>query len=166
MANNEKNNLKQYYSCKRKPDIVTGIAIGLFLVMILMQVYLVVFLPIQLREGETLAYNVARDKVLQHVDKLRMLSAHAKPRGRLAEGECKMTTEAFNRLMLYAREHREQLDLAQITELAQRFQQFDFIIKRWYEKPPQFVLTEEKIDQRKYVRMLEKRIQDQETLSQ
>ncbi|MBO5680232.1 MAG: hypothetical protein J6T08_00820, partial [Lentisphaeria bacterium] len=67
MANGKKD-LKQYYSCKRKPDFVTWTAIGLFLIVILLQVYLIVFLPMQLREGETLAYNVARDKMLQNID--------------------------------------------------------------------------------------------------
>lgn len=161
-----KKDLKQYYSCKRKPDLVTGMAIGLFLIVILLQVYLIVFLPMQLREGETLAYNMARDKMLRDIDLLRSTLPKIKTPGELAEGELQMTKSAFDRLMLYTREHRDGLDLAQVTELAQRFQMFDFMIQRWTASKPQYYLRQEKVDQKKYVRMLEKRIQEQETVSQ
>lgn len=158
--------LKQYFSCKRKPDIVTGIAIGLFLIVILLQVYLIVFLPVQLREGEALAYNMARDKMLRDIDKLRSALPKVKMPDELAEGELQMTKSAFERLMLYTREHRDGLDLAQVSELAQRFRMFDFMLQRWTAGKPQYYLRREKIDQKKYVRMLEKRIQEQETISQ
>lgn len=161
-----KKDLKQYFSCKRKPDIVTGIAIGLFLIVILLQVYLIVFLPVQLREGEALAYNMARDKMLRDIDKLRSTLPKVKMPDELAEGELQMTKSAFERLMLYTREHRDGLDLAQVSELAQRFRMFDFMLQRWTAGKPQYYLRREKIDQKKYVRMLEKRIQEQETISQ
>ncbi len=161
-----KKDLKQYFSCKRKPDIVTGIAIGLFLIVILLQVYLIVFLPVQLREGEALAYNMARDKMLRDIDKLRSALPKVKMPDELAEGELQMTKSAFERLMLYTREHRDGLDLAQVAELAQRFRMFDFMLQRWTAGKPQYYLRREKIDQKKYVRMLEKRIQEQETISQ
>ncbi|MBO5202719.1 MAG: hypothetical protein J6C30_08340 [Lentisphaeria bacterium] len=161
-----KKDLKQYFSCKRKPDIVTGIAIGLFLIVILLQVYLIVFLPVQLREGEALAYNMARDKMLRDIDKLRSALPKVKMPDELAEGELQMTKSAFERLMLYTREHRDGLDLAQVSELAQRFRMFDFMLQRWTAGKPQYYLRREKIDQKKYVRMLEKRIQEQETISQ
>lgn len=161
-----KKDLKQYFSCKRKPDIVTGIAIGLFLIVILLQVYLIVFLPVQLREGEALAYNMARDKMLRDIDKLRSALPKVKIPDELAEGELQMTKSAFERLMLYTREHRDGLDLAQVSELAQRFRMFDFMLQRWTAGKPQYYLRREKIDQKKYVRMLEKRIQEQETISQ
>ena len=164
MANGKKD-LKQYYSCKRKPDFVTWTAIGLFLIVILLQVYLIVFLPMQLREGETLAYNVARDKMLQNIDVLRSRLPKVKMTDELAEGELQMTRSAFERLMLYTREHRDGLDLAQVTELSQRFQMFDFMLRRWTAKQPQYYLHRETIDQKKYIRMLEKRIQEQETIS-
>ena len=161
-----KKDLKQYFSCKRKPDIVTGIAIGLFLIVILLQVYLIVFLPVQLRDGEALAYNMARDKMLRDIDKLRSALPKVKMPDELAEGELQMTKSAFERLMLYTREHRDGLDLAQVSELAQRFRMFDFMLQRWTAGKPQYYLRREKIDQKKYVRMLEKRIQEQETISQ
>lgn len=164
----EKKDLKQYYSCKRKPDIVTWMAIGLFLIVILMQVYLVAFLPIQLRNDETLAYNVARDKMLQNIDKLRVTlpNLEEKMPDKLAKGEIQMTRSAFERLMLHTRDHRDALDLAQVTELAQRFQMFEFMTQRWSAAKPKYYLRAEKIDEKKYVRMLEQRIQEQETIAQ
>lgn len=162
----EKNDLKQYYTCKRKPDIVTWAAIGLFLIVILMQVYLVAFLPIQLKSGETLAYNVSRDKMLLNIDKIRTTIPEVKAPSDLAEGEVQMTKSAFDRLMLYTREHRDQLDLAQITELSQRFQKIQFLVDRWTKPAPQYALGTEQIDKKKYIRMLEQRIQEQETLPQ
>ncbi len=157
----EKKDLKQYYSCKRKPDIVTWTAIGLFLIVILMQVYLIAFLPIRLRNDETLAYNVARDKMLQDIDKLRSILPKIAPPDDLAEGELQMTRSAFERLMLYTREYRDGLDLARITELSQRFQMFEFIVRRWTAKKQAYYLQTETIDQPKYVRMLEQRIWEQ-----
>ncbi len=163
----EKKDLKQYYSCKRKPDIVTWVAIGLFLVVILLQVYLVAFLPIQLRNDETLAYNVARDKMLQDVDKLRLALPKLKEKvPDLAEGELQMTQSAFERLMLHTREHRDALDLAQVTELSQRFQMFEFMTQRWSAKKPEYYLQKEEINKEKYVRMLEQRMQEQEKILQ
>lgn len=162
----EKKDLKQYYSCKRKPDIVTWVAIGLFLIAVLLQVYLVVFLPLQLRKGETLAYHVARDKMLQNIDLLRSSLNRVKTTSDLAEGELQMTKSAFDRLMLYTRIHKDQLDLAQVTDLTQRFQMFTFTLDRWKAKPAKFVLTPEPIDKQKYIRMLEQHILEQEKLPQ
>ena len=79
------------------------------------------YLPLQLREGEALAYNMARDKMLRDIDKLRSALPKVKMPDELAEGELQMTKSAFERLMLYTREHRDGLDLAQVSELAQRF---------------------------------------------
>ena len=102
-----KKDLKQYYSCKRKPDVVTWVAIGLFLVMILFQVYLIAFLPMRLQSDETLTYNVTRDKMLQSIDKLNSAMRKTKMQNELAEGERQMVQSAFDRLTLYTREHRE-----------------------------------------------------------
>ena len=163
----EKKDLKQYYSCKRKPDIVTWIAIGLFLIVILMQVYLVAFLPIQLRNDETLAYNVARDKMLLNIDKLRVVlpKLEEKKLDKNAKGEIQMARSAFERLMLHTREHRDELNLLQVTELSQRFQMLEFMAERWSAEKPESYLREEKIEEKKYVRMLEQRIEEQETLT-
>lgn len=163
-----KKDLKQYYSCKRKPDVVTWVAIGLFLVMILFQVYLIAFLPMRLQSDETLTYNVTRDKMLQSIDKLNTAMRKTKMQNELAEGERQMVQSAFDRLTLYTREHRDALELAQVAELAKRFQMFDFILKRWAAKKPQYYLQEETINQekRKYVRLLEQRIEEQEKISQ
>lgn len=168
-----KKDLKQYYSCKRKPDIVTWVAIGLFLVMILFQVYLIAFLPMRLQSDEALTYNVVRDKMLLNIDKIRQTLPKLEKRKfgnekleSLATGEIQMTRSAFERLMLHTRNHRDALDLAQVTELSQRFQMFNFMIRRWNAEKPEYYLRAETLDEKKYIRMLEQRIQEQEKISQ
>ena len=40
-------NISQFYSCKRKRDYITWLAIILFVIVLIGQVYLVLFLPIR-----------------------------------------------------------------------------------------------------------------------
>ncbi|MBO5762721.1 MAG: hypothetical protein J6R85_02525 [Lentisphaeria bacterium] len=157
-----KTNLKEFYSCKRKPDVVTAVAIVLFLIVILMQIYLVAILPIQLRQAETLEYNVSRDQMLLNVDTIRSRLNNLKTPDDLATGEVQMLRYAFDRLMLYTRENRDGLDLAQVGELTKRFRMFGSAAQRW--KESKYYLREEKVEQKKYVRMLEAQIRAQETV--
>ena len=56
--------IKERYSCKRKRDYVTALAIFLFVMMIAFQIYLIVLLPVQIKNAETLEINVARETFL------------------------------------------------------------------------------------------------------
>lgn len=161
---NEKKDLKQFYSCKRKPDVVTAVAISLFLIVILLQIYLIVFLPLQLKEAETLEYNVSRDELLQDIDFLRGKLIKYKAPDELASGESQMLKSAFDRLMLYTRENRDGLALDQVGELSKRIRMFTAVFQRWQDS--RFYLREETLEQKKYIRILEKRILEQEKLQQ
>ena len=98
-------NISQFYSCKRKRDYITWLAIILFVIVLIGQVYLVLFLPIRLKQQETLEYHVARQQLLLQMDEVRSLLRRLSPSGTLEKGEADMIRQTFDKLLLYAREH-------------------------------------------------------------
>ena len=53
-------NLKSKYSCRRKRDYITVIAVMMFSLIVLFELYLVFILPLQLRREDAMALHVNR----------------------------------------------------------------------------------------------------------
>ena len=63
--------VKALYSCKRKTDFITFTAVALFVCTVLFELYLILLVPIQLKNRGALEKHVAKEEMLSLFDSLR-----------------------------------------------------------------------------------------------
>lgn len=155
-------NISQFYSCKRKRDYITWLAIILFAIVLIGQVYLVLFLPIRLKQQETLEYHVARQQLLLQMDEVRSLLRRLSPSGTLEKGEADMIRQTFDKLLLYAREHEDNMTLPQIVQVHHMTKMLRSAVLRCRAK--KYYIRRENIDMPAFVTVLENELQQKEQL--
>lgn len=155
-------NISQFYSCKRKRDYITWLAIILFAVVLIGQVYLVLFLPIRLKQQETLEYHVARQQLLLQMDEVRALLRRLSPSGTLEKGEADMIRQTFGKLLLYAREHEDHMTLPQIVQVHHMTKMLRSAVLRCRAK--KHYIRRENIDMPAFVTVLENELRQKEQL--
>lgn len=155
-------NIRQFYSCKRKRDYITWLAIILFAVVLIGQVYLVLFLPIRLKQQETLEYHVARQQLLLQMDEVRALLRRLSPSGTLEKGEADMIRQTFGKLLLYAREHEDNMTLPQIVQVHHMTKMLRSAVLRCRAK--KHYIRRENIDMPAFVTVLENELRQKEQL--
>lgn len=181
----KKKDLESRFSCKRRRDYVTYAAVVLFGLMLCFQIYLIVVLPIQLKKAETLEYNVLREQLLLEMDETRIilnheeLVAYMSSGSHLQEEEFKATKRLFEKLLVFTRTNIDHLSISQLNELMRQLFLIRSAIIAWqpfvfdeagnrvldeYGEPvkrkPQFSFQEEKLDEKKYVKMLNDRLNE------
>lgn len=155
-------NISQFYSCKRKRDYITWLAIILFVIVLIGQVYLVLFLPIRLKQQETLEYHVARQQLLLQMDEVRGLLRRLSPSGTLEKGEADMIRQTFDKLLLYAREHEDNMTLPQIVQVHHMTKMLRSAVLRCRAK--KHYIRRENIDMPAFVTVLENELRQKEQL--
>lgn len=179
----KKKDLESRFSCKRKRDYVTYAAVILFGLMLCFQIYLIVLLPIQLKKAETLEHHVLKESLLLEMDKTRIIFGDAEliaymTSEHLREEEFYATKRLFEKLLVFTRIHCDELSISQLNELKRQLFQIRGAIIAWQpfqldvsgrrvmdengapvKKVPQFSFREEKLDQEKYVKMLNGRLE-------
>ena len=155
-------NISQFYSCKRKRDYITWLAIILFVIVLIGQVYLVLFLPIRLKQQETLEYHVARQQLLLQMDEVCSLLRRLSPSGTLEKGEADMIRQTFDKLLLYAREHEDNMTLPQIVQVHHMTKMLRSAVLRCRAK--KYYIRRENIDMPAFVTVLENELRQKEQL--
>jgi len=163
--------IRERYSCRRKRDYVTALAIILFILMISFQIYLIVLLPVQIKNAESLELNIVREQLLLELDHAREYFKYTSSDGPLHKGEIEMVSNALDRTILFAREHHDDLTLDQLSDMLKTCRMIKSVVSRWFPRdsegrlcPPDYYIRAEKVDPQKYVRTLELRIRDQEKI--
>ena len=113
--------LKSKYSCKRKRDYVTLFAVMMFSLIVLFELYLVFWLPIQLR----------RQRIAEFADNLRNSCRRLGKKDSLEKGEVAMIQSTLDVLAIYIRENQEHLNMSQLRELEQTMNRIARIIDGW-----------------------------------
>ena len=112
-------NLKSKYSCRRKRDYVTLIAVLMFSLIVLFELYLIFILPLQLRREDAMALHVNRQRVTRQADELRRRCGDFLKNNSdsLRKGEISMVLSSLDVLAIYLRNNQEHLNMAQIREI-------------------------------------------------
>ncbi len=155
--------VSKYYSCRRKRDYITILAVGLFLVMLLAQFYLVLILPVQLRKQETLEYHVSHQQMLRRFDTLRGNLGYLRASGTIAKGELDLIRETFEQLQMYVRENRDTMTLAQVVQVGKLNKMLDSAYVRC--SRGKYHIRQEKFNPAEYVLALEDLIREEESAS-
>lgn len=161
MGNPTRRELKARYSVKRKRDVVTVFAIGMFLLLVFFQLFLTLVVPGLLKKRKAFEFHVAKLEMSSQIDSLRRGLSHVRTVSDVQKGEVATVCGVTDQLAMYTRESLDQLSLKQIFQLKRTFGQYEAVLQRWREKPPRYYTVQEKIDTASLVRALRKEIEEQ-----
>lgn len=103
------------YSCKRKKDFVTFAAIAMFIVICLFEVYLIVFLKIQLQRENAMAHDVLKQEMLMKTEIIRFKSRLAKHETPLQECEVLLVTNCLDHVVRFIRRNESTMTSQQVV---------------------------------------------------
>lgn len=147
--------IKNTYSCKRKSDFVTYFAIFLFLMIIIFELYLTLWMPVQLKKKGTLERHVAKEEMVALADKLREDIDRIELKNSLQEGEVQLAKNILDTYAIYVRENQDIMDMTQIRQVFETFRRYEQLIEGW--KARNFLITREMIDMGPMFKELEKK---------
>ena len=127
-------NIKQYYSTKRKRDVVTGIAIFLFGALIVFQLYITIIFPFQLRNQQLLIAEMEKDEMYEQIDRIRKLVRSTGGKDSGQRGEINLVKDIMDQFALHVRENGKEMTPEQVGELRNVLSRYELIVMTWREK--------------------------------
>ncbi|MBP5586878.1 MAG: hypothetical protein J6Y92_11065 [Lentisphaeria bacterium] len=123
--------IKQYYSTKRKRDLVTGSAIALFGILIVFQLYITILFPFQLRHQRLLIAEMEKDEMYEQIDRIRDLVHHTRGQDYAQRGEIKLVEGVMDQFALHVREHGKEMTPKQVGDLRNVLSRYEIIANAW-----------------------------------
>ena len=152
-------NVKSYYSTRRKRDVVTGAAILLFAALIVFQLYITVIFPLQLRHQRFLVAEIEKDEMYEQIDVIRDLIHHTKGKDFAQSGEIRLVEGVLDQFALHVREHGKEMTPEQVSELRNKLNEYERIVRTWREKPTDnYHIRQDTLDTIPYARSIEANI--------
>ena len=134
--------IKAKYSCRRKPDFVTWFAIGFFLVIVVLELYLILWVPIQLRREGVLQKHVAKEQMGTKVDHYRHLFRRIPAPTALNKGEIALAQNMLDLYANYIRANQDKLELSEILEISNLLDRYGMLSMLWQNNKFAFVRNE------------------------
>ena len=116
---------KALQSAPFKRDYITFLAIGLFMLVIVLELALMVWLPVQLKLENLWHDEVARQKMVRLLDGLRKRYEDLGAKSKRQEEEVKLVRDRLDDMARYVREYNERLRRSQVSELAGVLEHFE-----------------------------------------
>ena len=149
-------NIKQYYSTKRKRDVVTGVAILLFGILIVSQLYISIVFPLQLRHQQLLIAEMEKDEMYEQIDRIRSLVRSARGKDYAQNGEIKLVEGVMDQFALHVREHGKEMTPEQVGDLRNVLSRYELIAMTWKEKQTDnFHIRQSSLDTTPYANQIE-----------
>lgn len=149
-------NIKQYYSTKRKRDVVTGAAIALFGILILFQLYITIVFPLQLRHQKFLVLEMEKDEMYEQVDRIREAIRKTKGKDFAQKGEVKLVEGILDQFALHVRENGKEMNLEQVAEMRNVLSRYELTVMTWKEKKTDnYHIRQDTLDTTPYAKTIE-----------
>ena len=124
--------IRESYSCRRRRDFVTGFAIIFFFLIICFELYVVVWMPIQLQKENVLAEHIAREQLIRSFDNLRNSCRWSYEREKgFSKGERQLVLRVLDVYAIYLRNNAEYMSLEEIRELQRTLGRFEALLVGW-----------------------------------
>ena len=136
-------NVKNYYSTKRKRDLVTGGAVILFGALIVFQLYITVIFPLQLNHQHLLIAEMEKDEMYEQVDYIRDTVRRNKGRTPIQTGEIDLVSGVLDQFALHVREHGSEMTPEQVNGLRTELRRYELVILGWNYANRRFLHPEE-----------------------
>ena len=119
------------YSCKRKKDFITTVAILMFLLICVFEAYLIVVLPIQLQRQNAMEFAVKKQEMLMMTELLRFRTKVAKPKNQLQECEVQLVVSSLDSIVRFIRRNVENITPEQVDEATVILRRLEAISGTW-----------------------------------
>ena len=147
--------IRKKYSCRRKNDFVTWFAIIFFFVIVALELYLILWVPIQLRREGVLQKHVAKEQMGSKIDHYRHEMRGLPTKNSLNRGEISLAQNMLDLYANYIRIYQDKLSLAEILEISSLLDQYGILVIRWTRNDFAFVRNE--ISTAKAMEIMEKK---------
>ena len=127
-------NIKDYYSTRRKRDVVTGVAIFLFAALIVFQLYITIVFPLQLRHQQLLIADMEKDEMYEQIDRIRSLIRSTRGKDAAQRGEINLVSGILDQFALHVRENGQKMTPEQVSDLRNVLSRYELIVMTWREK--------------------------------
>lgn len=144
------------YSCKRKKDFVTFIAIAMFFAICLFEIYLIVFLRIQLNRENAMAYDVMKQEMLMKTELIRYKTKMANPGNLLQECEIMLATNCLDHVVRFVRKNDTVMTESQIVTADEILFQLIAYTLPWEKN--RFLFKQEEFDVQPILKRIEAKI--------
>ena len=134
--------IKAQYSCRRKSDFVTWFAITFFFVIVSLELYLIIWVPIQLRREGVLQKHVAQEQMGNRVDHYRHLMRRIPAQTSLNKGEIQLARNMLDLYANYIRLYQDKLELSEILEISELLDRYGMLVIGWQKNDFAFVRNE------------------------
>ena len=124
--------IREKYSCKRRKDFVTGFAIIFFLLVVCFEIYVVLWMPVQIRKRNMLEVHTAKDELIRRFDNLRYRCFKLYyTKKDSAKGEVELTVRVLDMYAIYLRNNVDLLNINELIELKRTFGRFEALAVDW-----------------------------------
>jgi len=123
--------IKSKYSCRRKKDFVTWFAIIFFFIIVALELYLILWVPIQLQREGVLQKHVAKEQMGKKVDHYRKEMRRLSAEDSLNKGEIALAQDMLDLYANYIRTYQDKLELSEILEISSLLDQYGMLAIRW-----------------------------------
>ena len=134
--------IRAQYSCRRKSDFVTWFAIIFFFIIVALELYLILWVPIQLRREGVLQKHVAKEQMSGKVDYYRQVMRRIPTSNSLNKGEIALAQNMLDLYANYIRAYQDKLELAEILEISSLLDRYGLLAVQWVKKDFAFVKNE------------------------
>ena len=126
--------IKAQDSCRRKSDFVTWFAITFFFIVVVLELYLILWVPIQLRREGVLQKHVAKEQMGTKVDYYRSVMRRIPAKTSLNKGEIQLARNMLDLYANYIRTYQDKLELSQIIEISDLLDRYGILCVQWQKK--------------------------------
>ena len=134
--------IRAQYSCRRKSDFVTWFAITFFFIIVALELYLILWVPIQLRREGVLQKHVAKEQMGNRVDHYRHLMRRIPAKTSLNKGEVQLARNMLDLYANYIRQYQDKLELSEILEISDLLDRYGVLTIGWQKNDFAFMRNE------------------------
>ena len=122
------------YSANFKKDYMAYFAIGLFFVIVVIELYMAIWLPVYLKSQNRWALQENRQEMIDRFDGLRSAYTRLKPATQQGKAEIAITLDCLNQNAIYLRKYQDKLTIDQIRTLNSGYQELAVFLKVYRKK--------------------------------
>lgn len=119
----------KHYSANFKKDYLAYFTIGLFFVVVAIELYMAIWLPIYLKSQDSWAIQENRQEMIDRFDGLRRPYHRAKSSSRQAKNEIAIIKKCLDNNAIYLREYQSKMNMEQIKALTSDYNAFRLFLR-------------------------------------
>ena len=120
---------EQHYSANFKKDYMAYFSIGLFFVIVAIELYMAVWLPVYLKSQDKWAVQENRQELIDKFDGLRRSYTHLKPATQQGKNEIAVIVDCLDKNAIYLRKYQSKMNINQIRALNYDYQALEVFLR-------------------------------------